>query len=87
MSEHIQISENQDVFVYLKGGHLKRIVINTLSRKICNGGSSCVLLGKFATELLSNSHLTLQNQLVQVESTPTIFIRGDSEEKHMPGLK
>lgn len=39
MSEHIQISENQDVFVYLEGGHLKWRVINTLSRKNCNGGS------------------------------------------------
>lgn len=49
--------------------------------------ANCVLLGEFAPELLSNFHLTPQNQLVQVESTPTIFIRSDSEEKHMPGLK
>lgn len=49
MSEHVQIYENQDMgyIKYLEGGHMKREVINKLSRKICSGGKSCVYWGNF----------------------------------------
>lgn len=46
MSEHVQIPEKQNVFVYLDGGYLKKGFINELSGKISNGASNSVYLIK-----------------------------------------